>query len=624
MAGLRAAGDYRLQRMDYYEAFAEIIALNRQRHYTAKGATMMNQQLPRGEYPRPQFVREHWISLNGTWEFEFDDENAGEREGWPESSDRFSKRIEVPFCYQSELSGIADTEFHDTVWYRRTFTVPAAYAGKRLLLHFGAVDYEARVWVNGKLVATHEGGHTPFHADITDALKDGDNVVVVKAADYSKDVTLPRGKQYWEEKSAGIFYTRTTGIWQSVWLEPVAPVHVSRIRLTPDIDRNELRLQAFISEYRGDAEVSLRTTILFGEERVAEEEIRINKAVITRTIGIADFNDHSLGRWWTPEKPHLYDLQLALIVDGKEVDRVDSYFGMRKISIEAGVVLLNNRPYQMKLVLDQGYFPNGLLTAPSDEELRRDVELTKAMGFNGARKHQKIEDPRYLYWADKLGLLVWGEMANAYQFSEEYVGRVTREWLQAVERDYNHPCIVAWVPINESWGVTNILVDAQQQQHALAMYHMTKSLDPTRPVISNDGWELVKTDLVTIHDYEWRKDVLTERYSEREKALSARPGNRWILVPGFEDEGQPILLTEFGGISFKKSGWDGWGYSGAHNEEDYIQRLQDVVEPAHRSPVLQGFCYTQLTDVEQEINGLLTYDRKPKIPLETIKKIIEG
>ncbi|MEK0312370.1 glycoside hydrolase family 2 protein [Cohnella sp. 56] len=577
----------------------------------------------RSEYPRPQFVREQWMSLNGEWEFEFDDARAGDREGWYEKGD-FSRKIIVPFCYQSELSGIGDTSFHDVVWYRRSFAVPADYVGKRLLLHFGAVDYEASVWVNGRLVATHEGGHTPFHADITDALRDGDNVVAVKAVDYSKDVTLPRGKQFWEEKSAGIFYTRTTGIWQSVWLEPVSQTHLARIRLTPDIDRSELKLQAFIGGFEPGRDVSLEATVSFEGAFLSRDVFTIARESETRSIGIHDFNDHGLGRWWSPEKPHLYDLTLRLLVDGREADRVDSYFGMRKISIEDGVVQLNNRPYTMRLVLDQGYFPAGLLTAPSDDELRRDIELTKEMGFNGARKHQKIEDPRYLYWADRLGLLVWGEMANSYHFSETYVGRVTREWLQAVERDYNHPSIVAWVPINESWGVTNILVDEQQQQHALAMYHMTKSLDPMRPVISNDGWELVKTDLVTIHDYEWRRDVLADRYSALDKALSARPGNRWILVPGYEYEGQPLLLTEFGGISFKKSDWEGWGYSGASDDADFLRRLGDVLEPVRAASLLQGFCYTQLTDVEQEINGLLTYDRKPKVPLDEIRKLVRG
>lgn len=583
----------------------------------------MTDQLLRNEYPRPQFVREEWMSLNGEWDFDYDDQGIGEREAWYEEHD-FTSKIIVPFCYQSRLSGIGDTAFHDTVWYRKVFSVPEAYRKGRLLLHFGAVDYEAKVWVNGKLVALHEGGHTPFHANITDVLAEGDNTVVVKAVDHSRDVTLPRGKQFWEEKSAGIFYTRTTGIWQSVWLEPVSDTYIGRIRLTPDIDVNDIAVDVFLSGYSPGALISIKSSVAFKGEFVAEDTFSFRHESASRRIHLEDFNDHGLGRWWTPEKPNLYDLELTLSVDGVVADTVSSYFGMRKISIEDGKLLLNNRTYFMKMVLDQGYFPEGILTAPSDDDLRRDVELTKEMGFNGARKHQKIEDPRYLYWADRLGLLVWGEMANAYQFSGPYVARITKEWIQAVERDYNHPCIVAWVPLNESWGVPNILVDKQQQQHALSLYHMTKSLDLTRPVISNDGWELVNTDLVTVHDYEWRREVLTDRYATKEAALSAQPGNRWIMVPGFPYSGQPILATEFGGISFKKNEWEGWGYSGAVNEEDFTERLRNVVEPMLQSPIIQGFCYTQFTDVEQEINGLLTYDRKPKLPLETIRAIVEG
>jgi hypothetical protein len=370
--------------------------------------------------------------------------------------------------------------------------------------------------------------------------------------------------------------------------------------------------------------LQLRAVLSFGGEFVSDDTFTVTNGTVSRRIMVNVPHDLPDARWWWPDRPNLYDLKLTLLADSVPVDQVESYMGMRKISVEEGVVLLNNVPYTMKLVLDQGYFPEGLMTAPSDEAFRRDVELTKEMGFNGARKHQKIEDPRYLYWADKLGLLVWGEMANAYNYSEQYVGRMTREWLEAVERDYNHPCLVAWVPINESWGVREILVDEAQQQHALALYHMTKSLDTTRLVISNDGWEMVRTDLVTIHDYEWRRDVLAHRYAVRERALASRPGGRWILVPGFDYEGQPLLLTEFGGISFKKSDWEGWGYSGASDDADFLKRLEDVFAPALQSPVLQGVCYTQLTDVEQEINGLLTYDRQPKVPLEAIRRIVEG
>ncbi|MCZ8520765.1 MULTISPECIES: glycoside hydrolase family 2 protein [Paenibacillus] len=583
----------------------------------------MSEQL-RTEYPRPQWVREQWVNLNGEWEFEYDDAAEGDRQQWHKGDRPLSRRIQVPFAFQSKLSGIGEPDFHDVVWYRRKLALPPSFQGKRVLLHFGAVDYEASVWINGSLAARHTGGHTPFHADITDALQDGENVLVVKAVDYSRDVTLPRGKQYWLSDSASIFYTRTTGIWQTVWMEAVEPVHLHKVKMTPDIDRNEIEIRSFIKGCEAGADLRLKVEVTFAGKCIAEDVYRVTGRTQARKIRLDDFNDHGLGRWWTPEKPNLHDVTFTLLQGENVLDTVQSYFGMRKISIESGRLCLNNRPYLMKLVLDQGYFPDGNLTPPSDEAIKGDVELTKAMGFNGARKHQKLEDPRYLYWCDKLGLLVWSEAANAYAYSEEYVQRFTGEWLESVERDYNHPSIVAWVPLNESWGVPNIQIDKQQQQHALTMYHLTKSLDPMRPVVSNDGWELVTTDLFNIHDYEWKREVLEERYSTAEKAVHAMPANRRLAVEGFPYAGQPILVTEFGGIAFKKSDWEGWGYSGAENEEDFEARLRSVIQPMLQSPVVQGYCYTQLTDVEQEINGLLTYDRKPKIPLETIKRINNG
>ncbi|MEK4063294.1 MULTISPECIES: glycoside hydrolase family 2 protein [Paenibacillus] len=584
----------------------------------------MTSSILRTEYPRPQFVRPDWQHLNGTWGFEFDDERVGDTAQWSSGQQAFSRQIQVPFTYQSKLSGIGEAAFHDLVWYKRSFAIPAEWAGRRVILHFGAVDYQATVWVNGRQAAYHEGGHTPFQADITFALLDGENTVVVRAEDFSRDVTLPRGKQYWKEDSASIFYTRTTGIWQTVWLEPVAELHIKKLKLTPDIDRNEIQIRTFLNQAPVGCKAEVTIGIRFKDEYLATTSFSMDHAEEARTIGLHDFNDHGLGRWWSPEHPNLYDVTVTLFVDGIQEDQAESYFGMRKIAVEAGKLMLNNRVYFMRLVLDQGYFPDGILTAPSDEALKQDIELAKQMGFNGARKHQKIEDPRFLYWADRLGYLVWGEMANAYAYSEEYVRKVTAEWQEAVERDYNHPSLVVWVPLNESWGVPNILIDKRQQRHAMAMYYLTKSLDDSRLVISNDGWEQMTTDLVTIHDYEWRREDLTERYSTLERTLEGKPHSRELFVGGTAYTGQPVLVTEFGGIAYKKSDWEGWGYSGADNDEDFLAKLADVIEPLLQSPHVQGFCYTQLTDVEQEINGLLTYDRALKVPLEKIRQIVAG
>lgn len=584
----------------------------------------MTMKMARPEYPRPQFARKAWMNLNGEWDFAYDDDRVGEKEKWHADARPFNRKIQVPFAVESILSGIGDTGFHDVVWYRTTFALPVEWKSRRIRLHFGAVDYRAQVWVNGHAVAVHEGGHTPFHTDITEVLLDGENIIVVRVEDDGRDVTQPRGKQYWQEQSEGIFYTRTTGIWQTVWLEPVHEAHLEEVRFTPDIDRSDIRVHCFFSADTAMAQAEMRIVISFQGEIIAEDSFMVKHAEEVRTIGLHDFNDHGKGRWWSPEHPNLYDIQLQVVSNGAVVDEVASYFGMRKVSIENGKLCLNNRPYTMRLVLDQGYFPEGLLTAPSDEALVDDIRLTKAMGFNGVRKHQKMEDPRYLYWADRMGLLVWGEAANACDYSEQYVRRFTREWQDIIARDYNHPCIVVWVPLNESWGIPNVPVDKLQQQHGLTMYHMTRSLDPTRPVIYNDGWEMMKTDIVAIHDYESREEKLAERYATAENAVHAMPGNRPIFVGGASYEGQPILVTEFGGIAYKKSDWDGWGHSAAMNEEDFLQRLRAVFRPLQQSPVVQGFCYTQLTDVEQEINGLLTYDRVPKVPLEVIREIVTG
>ena len=597
---------------------------------------MVDRTVPRPEYPRPQLRRQDWTNLNGEWSFAFDDPDAGLANGWQNtdvatlrSNDSpFDRKITVPFCYQSKLSSIGDTAFHDIVWYARTFESPSL-GDERLLLHFGAVDYRAAVWVNGTQVATHEGGHTPFSADVTHALAGdaGNNILVVRAEDPSRDVTIPRGKQYWKERSEGIFYTRTTGIWQTVWLEPINRSRIDSIRLTPDVDAGSIEVEVSIEGT--EPEMSLRATVEFDGDQVLEDIFSVRSSLIERTLPLlrrGDAPDTShLADWpgpalWSPEHPNLYDLQLELLDPDDEVlDRVDSYFGMRKIEAKDGKVLLNDRPLYQRLVLDQGYFPQGILTAPTDEDLRRDVELAKEMGFNGARKHQKVEDPRWLFWADTLGFLVWGEMANAYQYSPGYVRRMTAEWQEAVIRDYNHPCIVAWVPMNESWGVPNLASDRSQTEHLLALYHLTRSLDPTRPVVSNDGWEHAITDLCTIHDYR-DAEALAKSYATPESAVAAEPADRPVYVPGYAYRGEPILITEFGGIAYS-SDEEGWGYSTVAGGDEFLERYEALIAALLRCQPVQGFCYTQLTDVEQEVNGLLTYDRKPKANLDRIREI---
>ncbi len=581
---------------------------------------VLGQTVPRPEYPQPQFQREQWMSLNGPWEFEFDDANVGLEENWAAGGRKFTRTIVVPFCFESKLSGIGDTSFHPWVWYRRSFTVPEAWKGKRVLLHFGAVDYRAMVWVNGRYVGGHTGGHVPFSFDITPHLQRGANTVTVRAEDPPTDRYVPRGKQYWEPKSRGIFYTRTTGIWQPVWIEAAGVSYLTKVRITPSND-GTVRFEARIA--RPQADLEFRAAIRFQDREVASGGARNDGPRALVALAVHE------PRLWSANSPNLYDVTFELRRGGAVLDRVQSYFGFRSVSTANGRVLINGRPVFLKMVLDQGYWPESTITPPSDEAIQYDIRMTKEMGFNGARKHQKLEDPRYLYWADKMGLYVSSEMANAYLFDEDYVQRFTAEWIQAVERDYNHPSIIMWVPINESWGVPD-LSDPRQQNHLKALYALTKSLDATRPVIDNDGWEHVDTtDLFAIHDYARTGDLLYEIYRDLGKTgIPARRTGRSLLAPGYRYNGTPILLSEFGGIAYIPPGHqvppDAWGYAGVEKTAEAARaRLRGLYEAIAKIPEFAGLCYTQLTDVEQEINGLLTYDRKPKFDPKLIREINE-
>ena len=595
------------------------------------------QDIPRPEYPQPQFQREEWLNLNGRWEFEFDDANAGLREDWAAGAKKFSRAITVPFSFESPKSGIGDTSFHPYVWYRRTFNVPAAWKGKTVLLHFGAVDYLARVWVNGRAAGDHQGGNVPFRFDITPLLKPGANTVVVRAEDQPTDMYMPRGKQYWKPKSAEIFYTRTSGIWQTVWLEGAGASYLEKVRITPSNDglvRFEARLNA------GAPDLEFRAVVREQDLVLSEQISMASRTSVTPGKTVAESASPAVQdrvsaavavqrpRFWSPGDPYLYAVTFELRRAGAVIDRVHSYFGFRTVSIEHGKVAVNGRPVYLKFVLDQGYWPESTLTPPSDEAIQYDIRMTKEMGFNGARKHQKVEDPRYLYWADKMGLLVSGEIANAYDYDPTYVARITDEWTQAVERDYNHPSIIVWVPINESWGVPDLRGDSRQRAHLQSLYALTRSLDATRLVIDNEGWEHTDfTDLFALHDYAPNGKLLAETFKDFGKpGTEPTEGYRPPLVPGAHYNGSPLYLSEFGGIAFIPPGANvpkgSWGYSGVEKTEaDALARLRSLYEGIAAAPAIIGVCYTQLTDVEQEINGLMTYDRKPKFDPKRLSEI---
>ncbi len=571
-------------------------------------------RVPRSEYPRPNFRRDNWLCLNGEWDF-----SIGEK--------TLDRKIMVPYACETALSGIEDKGFHKTVWYRRKFTLPGEMGGKRILLHFGAVDYQCDVWVNGQYIRSHTGGQTSFEADITDAVdQTGDNTIELKAEDDYRDMEMPRGKQFWELNSRSIFYSRTTGIWQTVWLEAVDPLYLVSCHITPEFDRRAVRFEYQLSE----TAKGIAFDISFQGMAAANLTVAPQSCKGSVTIGL---DQTGLQAWnfqedlaWTPENPRLFDAKITVYGENGITDCVDTYFGMRKVSIENGRFMLNNREYYQKLVLDQGYWEQSLLTAPGDEDFIKDIRLTKAMGFNGVRKHQKVEDPRYLYHADRLGLLVWGEIGAAYVYSREYAHRIYSEWMEAVERDYNHPCIVAWTPLNESWGVQEIKVDRQQQAHCNALMYMTKSIDSTRVVMDNDGWEHTCGDLLTIHDYSPSGEKLKKHFESMESILTMTPGGRSMFADGYDYRGQPILVTEFGGVKYAPESdlARSWGYCEENDLGAYTKKYAELTRAILDSPLIQGYCYTQLTDVENEENGLLTYHRDVKIPLDTIRKINEG
>ncbi|PWZ00855.1 glycoside hydrolase [Testicularia cyperi] len=653
----------------------------------------------RRRHPRPQFVRDADLALilDGEWTFAGDPFNVGLLQSYERKLPDAHWKIRVPFSHQTKASGLSDTQQYNVVWYSRSVplrSLPRSDRSNhsergRYLLHFGAVDYEASVWVNGQLVGSHVGGHTSFSLDFTEQVNEllspakpnleGSLLIAVRAQDAPRDMSQPRGKQYWKQTANGdslpesIFYTPTTGIWQTVWIECVPTTYMSRATIAPDVDAGTVQVDVDINFEYLDPLVSRKPFFVECVVKLAEHEECSTRAPVSQetsscsmTLSVRQSGRHPAATararmvtpgvlppevnrdaWdnglalWSPEHPQLYDLTLKLTMAGeadKVCDRVDSYFGMRKVSIDSqGRFCLNNRVYFQKLLLDQGYWPESGMTAPTPDAFEVDIMQAKAMGFNGVRKHQKVEASRFLYDADRLGFLVWGEMANAYEFSSRYVERFTREWMEAVRRDVSHPSIVAWVPINESWGVPALNTSAHQRSHLAALYHLTKSLDPTRPVVDNDGWQHVYTDMITVHDYR-DAETLERAFATRDAATAERVVGYPVVLPPLSGQQAatlmtqklPILCTEFGGLGLrvdnvsKTEGGVAWGYANASSQDDFLRQFEQQVRALVKHGVVQGFCYTQLADVEQEVNGLLTADRKFKLDPNKVKAILDS
>lgn len=582
-----------------------------------------------GGYPRPQLKRHDWTDLTGIWRFAFDDADEGLTAGWHDGA-ALDREIVVPFPPESPASGIGDTAHHRVSWYSRSFGAGDLAAaghreGTRLVLHFGAVDYRCTVWVDGQQVGAHEGGHTPFSFDVTDALSDADDhTVVVRVEDDPHDIGQPRGKQDWREQPHVIWYHRTSGIWQPVWLEAVPAVATTAVRWTTDPRRGIVTAELELSHVPAEP-VEVRIALTFEGRHLGGATTTVADDEATVHIPVADLlNGQAYEELlWSPEHPRLID---AEVVVGDDV--VQSYLGIRTAHVARRRFFLNDRPYYVRSVLNQGYWPDSHLAAPTATALRDEVQLIKDLGFNATRVHQKFEDPRFLYWADRLGILVWGEAPASFTFSQTTVARTVREWLDIVRRDYSHPSIVTWVPLNESWGVQHIASDRRMQEFARALVSLTKSLDPTRPVVSNDGWEQVDTDIVAIHDYDADPERVANRYRTRadiDRLIEGvGPAGRVLVLDGDVTDA-PVMLTEFGGISYDGDAEpDAWGYSAATSADDFDARLDGLMRAVHESEALAGYCYTQLTDTLQETNGLLRPDRTPKLPLERLRAIMTG
>lgn len=573
------------------------------------------------DYPRPQLVRMDWTNLNGEWDFAFDDENRGEFAGWC-SGFVAEKKILVPFTYETKASGIYDETRHDTVWYQRTLELTEAeLREKRTVLHFEGCDYLLKLWVNGVYVGSHTGGYSRASFDVTEAVKSGKNVIVAEAQD-SFSTSQPRGKQRWMNDNFGCWYVQATGIWKTVWMEHTATSHIQSVKITPNL--NQYNVQFVIKAVCGQ-NAQITVDVSFGDTQIACSSSSLENGTTIMTVDLHNGQFIDKVMEWSAEEPNLYDVKFTLSENGEQLDVAGSYFGLRDVSTGNARVNLNNYPFYQRLILDQGYWKDSGITPPSEEALVEDIDKIMQLGYNGVRKHQKVEDERFLFWCDVKGLYVWSEMAATYTFDDDAVECFTNQWMEIVRQNYNHPSIITWTPFNESWGVRQVKCDRAQQHFTEAIYHLTKAFDSMRPVIVNDGWQHTISDIISIHDYSYVGEQLLARIGDKEKLMSGEfvmENRRNAFADGYSYQGQPIIVTEYGGIALEDGTHSGWGYGDKVNgEEDFFNRFESLTEAIYSLPYVCGFCYTQVTDVQQEINGLMDMDRNFKVNPERVSRI---
>lgn len=573
-------------------------------------------------YPRPQFVRDSWLSLNGKWKFVFDDENVGEEKQFFYKFPNFNE-ILVPFTYETKMSGINDETVHENIWYSNDININVE-KDKNIILHFEGSDFVTKLWINGNYVGMNIGGYHRFSFDITKFIVDGKNNFTIKVED-SLSKVQPRGKQRYKKESFKCWYIQTTGIWKTIWIESVSKNHIVSVKNTPDYDNKniEIELVTNISE-KDITNFEIETEILFDNKIVNSKKQIIEDKILNYNVNIHSVENNDEINFWSPENPNLYDINYKLYYKGNIIDEVSSYFGIRKISIENSKIFLNNKELYLKMILDQGYWPDSHLTPPSEEAIIKDINIVKKYGYNGIRKHQKIEDERFLYYCDINGILVWSEMANCYEFNDKSIEYFMNEWIKVVKQNYNHPSIITWVPINESWGIPNVSVQKNEQNFANSLYYITKSIDKTRPVISNDGWEHTISDIITIHDYKQDPELLYNEYNDDNlDVLNNRRAYNTIhklFSENYVYNGQPIIMSEYGGITLNSD--KGWVYGNpVKSEKEFLDRFEKLNDAIRKTKYICGYCYTQLTDVQQESNGLVYDDRNDKFSSETINKI---